>query len=42
MCYMEGSKSTDKYTELIGFSYIIPFDKFNPNDINESIKYNIV
>lgn len=26
----------------ITMEYIIPFDKFNPNDIEESLKYNIV
>lgn len=27
---------------IVGWKYIIPFDKFNPNDIEESLKYNIV
>lgn len=27
---------------VASFEYIIPFDKFNPNDIKESLKYNIV
>ena len=26
---------------LINLNYIIPFDKFNPNDIEGSLKYNI-
>ena len=32
-----------KYTEreMIGWLYVIPFDKFNPLDIEESLKYNI-
>lgn len=34
---------TSKYQEkLTSFDYIIPFNKFNPNDIEESLKYNIV
>lgn len=24
------------------WNYIVPFDKFNPNNIEESLKYNIV
>lgn len=27
---------------VTSFEYIIPFDKFNPNNIEESLKYNIV
>lgn len=34
---------TSKYQEkLTSFDYIIPFDKFNPDNIEESLKYNIV
>lgn len=33
---INGKTDGDKYL------YIIPFDKFNPNDIKESLKYNIV
>lgn len=33
---INGKTDDDKYL------YIIPFDKFNPNDIKESLKHNIV
>lgn len=35
------AKKSDN-TALIRWNYIIPFDKFNPNDIEESLKHNIV
>lgn len=34
--YIPGGGATSSW------KYIVPFDKFDPNDINESIKYNIV
>lgn len=39
--YAYHRKSTDAADD-IGKEYIIPFDKFNPNNIEESLKYNIV
>lgn len=39
--FMNGLKSKDE-GKLMKYDYIIPFDKFNPNDIKESLKYNIV
>lgn len=39
--FMNGLKSKDK-GNLMKYDYTIPFDKFNPNDIEESLKYNIV
>lgn len=39
-CECNAKKSDN--TALIRWNYIIPFDKFNPNDIEESLKYNIV
>lgn len=39
--FANGLKS--KYTDnTVKFDFIIPFDKFNPSDIQESLKYNIV
>lgn len=35
------SERIDGKSESIKFDYIIPFDKFNPKNIKESIKYNI-
>lgn len=35
-----GNEKSDKNLKLY-FPYIIPFDRFNPNDIEESLKYNI-
>lgn len=32
----------DGKSQLDSRNYIIPFDKFNPNDIEESLKYNVV
>lgn len=39
-CECNAKKSDN--TALIRWNYIIPFDKFNPNDIEESLKHNIV
>ena len=43
VCYAEGktSKSHAPYTAENFYPYMIPFDKFNPNDIEESLEYNI-
>lgn len=40
--FVEGCKSNESYDGELNWNYIIPFDKFNPNDISESLKYNIV
>lgn len=40
-CFINGFKSS-KYIDAIPWNIIIPLDKFNPNDIKESLKYNIV
>lgn len=40
-CFSDGYKSKSQGMS-IEFSKIIPFDKFNPNNIEESLKYNIV
>lgn len=40
-CYDSGNKSKS-FHHLESWNYIIPFDRFNPNNIEESIKYNIV
>lgn len=39
-CECNAKKSDN--TALIRWNYIIPFDKFNPNDIEETLKHNIV
>ena len=39
--FMNGLKSKDE-GKLMKYDYIIPFDKFNPNDIEGSLKHNIV
>lgn len=39
--FMNGLKSKDE-ERVMKYDYIIPFDKFNPNNIEESLKYNIV
>lgn len=39
--FKEGKKS-DNSRGVVDMEYIIPFDKFNPNNIEESLKYNIV
>lgn len=41
MFYNDGYKSNSAHTSTT-CKYIIPFDKFNPNNIGESLKYNIV
>lgn len=40
-CYDSGNKSKS-FHHLESWNYIIPFDSFNPNNIEESLKYNIV
>ena len=40
-CFCDGKKSSN-YDCQVTYSIIIPFDKFNPNNIKESLKYNIV
>lgn len=40
-CFDSGEKHLNSFSET-KWSYIIPFNKFNPNDIEESLKYNIV
>lgn len=40
-CYDSGNKSKS-FHHLESWNYIIPFDRFNPNNIEESLKYNIV
>ena len=37
-----GKSNECKNQTACGFEIIIPFDKFNPNNIEESLKYNIV
>lgn len=39
-CECNAKKSDN--TALVRWNYIIPFDKFNPNDIEETLKHNIV
>lgn len=39
--FMNGLKSKDE-EKVMKYDYIIPFDRFNPNNIEESLKYNIV
>lgn len=39
--FIQGYKSKENESR-INWVYIIPFDKFNPNNIEESLKYNIV
>lgn len=42
-CFSSGVKSKEaKNKEGDRWNYIIPFDKFNPLNIEESLKYNIV
>ena len=38
----EHSLKKEETSETNRWRYMIPFDKFNPNDIKESLKYNIV
>lgn len=40
-CWECGYKSTDDNVEWEVYNYIIPFDKFDPNNIEESLKYDI-
>lgn len=40
-CFCDGKKSSN-YDCQVTHSIIIPFDKFNPNDFEESLKHNIV
>lgn len=40
-CYDSGNKS-DNFHNLESWNHIIPFDKFDPNNIEESLKHNIV
>lgn len=40
-CFLLSYKSKDERGSDF-WKYIIPFDKFNPNNIEESLKYNIV
>lgn len=39
--FLGGLKSKDQ-SKVTSFDYIIPFRNFNPNNIEESLKYNIV
>lgn len=39
--FINGLKSKDE-EKVMKYDYIIPFDRFNPNNIEESLKYNIV
>lgn len=39
--FMNGLKSKDE-ERVMKYDYIIPFDRFNPDNIEESLKYNIV
>lgn len=42
-CFSEGLKSyNSQYNDFDEWLYIIEFRKFNPNNIEESLKYNIV
>lgn len=42
-CFSDGLKSyNSQYNDLDEWLYIIEFRKFNPNNIEESLKYNIV
>lgn len=43
VCFAEGKTSKDNATYITYnyYPYMIPFDKFNPNNIEESLKYNI-
>lgn len=40
-CYINGKKSSNS-EDYTGWEYVVPFDKFNPNDIEGSLKHNIV
>lgn len=41
ICWDFGKKSTDAKS-AIPWKYIVPYNKFNPNNIEESLKHNIV
>lgn len=41
-CFVGNAKSSDKAAKFNNWAYIIPFDKFDPTDIEKSLKYNIV
>lgn len=41
MCFC-GVKKSKNYDGRVSYKIIVPFDKFNPNNIEESLKYNIV
>lgn len=41
-CFNLRNTEMDKSRGMSSWRYIIPFDKFNPNNIDESLKYNIV
>lgn len=41
MCFC-GVKKSKNYEGRVSYKIIVPFDKFNPNNIEESLKYNIV
>lgn len=40
--YCDAFRTDSAYLPPMKFRYIIAFDKFNPNNIEESLKYNIV
>ena len=40
-CFIMGNNSKSESSKKRKWDYIIPFDKFDPNNIEESIKYNI-
>lgn len=40
-CFVCNNKSVNEAPKM-RWRYIIPFESFNPNDIEESLKYNIV
>lgn len=41
-CFIMGNNSKSESSKKIKWDYIIPFDQFDPNNIEESIKHNIV
>lgn len=41
-CFLGNNKSYNKAEKFNNWTYIIPFDKFDPNNIEESLKHNIV
>lgn len=40
--FNDGFNSSSPQKGIVGWKYIIEYSKFNPNDIEESLKYNIV